>query len=349
MQNLFSRVKTKELIVFSRQLAVMVSATVPIVEALKIITRQIANPAFKEVARNLASDVEGGARLSLALSKFPHLFNSFFINVIKSGETTGRLDEVLNYLADQQEKEHDLMSRIKGALIYPAFIFCGLIAVGVIMLVFVFPQLLSVLKEANATLPFTTRMLMGTSYALTHYWLVLVLALGTLAGGIRYGKNTPQGKVWWDMIKIYTPALGSVSRNIYLVRFTQNLNTLLKGGIPLADALLATSDVLNNTVYKKIVIQTAEEVRDGHPMAPTLEASGLFPLAATQILDIGEQTGKLEEVLWKLTNFYTLELETSVRVLMSLLEPLILVIMGIGVGIMVSAVILPMYQMASQL
>ncbi len=326
----------------------MVSATVPIVESLKTITKQVANPALKEVISSIASDVEGGARFSLALSKFPHLFSSFFVNVVKSGETTGRLDEVLNYLADQQEKEHDLLSRVQGALIYPAFILVGLIAVGVIMLVFVFPQLLAVLKESGATLPLTTRMLIGTSDALVHYWFVFVVVIVALVGGVKYGKTTPQGKIWWDMIKIHTPAIGSVLRNVYLVRFTRNLNTLLKGGISLTDALLATADVINHTVYQKVLIATAEEVRDGHPMTAVLEASGLFPLAVTQILDIGEKTGKLEEVLWKLTNFYTMELDNSVRFLMSLFEPLILVIIGIGVGMMVSAVILPMYQMASQ-
>jgi type II secretory pathway component PulF len=345
---LFLRIRKKELIAFSRELAIMVSATVPIVEALRVLERQATNRYFKKVIQEIKDDVEGGTRLSTAFLRFPYLFSSFFANMIKSGETTGRLDEVLNYLADQQEKDYNLMSRIRGALIYPAFIFSGMVIVGFLMLVFVLPQLITVLEESGASLPLSTRILIATSNFFSHHWLFALLGFLIALITLTYGKRTPRGKYWWDTLKVYFPLLGNIFRHIYLLRFTRSLHTLLAGGVPLTNALSATSDVISNALYKDLIVRTVKEVRDGRPLTSVFETSKLFPKTVNQILNVGEQTGKLDEVLLKLTNFYTLELETSVQTLVSLIEPMIIVILGIGVGIVVSAVILPMYQMVSQ-
>lgn len=344
---LWIRINHKERITMLRQLSIMVSASVPIVEALRTSVRQTGNAALQEVLYAITQDVEGGVRLSVAFGRFPEIFNPFFVNVIKSGETTGRLDEVLNYLADAGEQEYELVAKIRGALIYPAFILVSMITVGIIMLVFVLPQLTSILTESGATLPWTTRILIGVSNFVNTHGIALSMVTIALLVGIIYGKRTPGGKIWWDWLRISIPIGGNITRTTILVRLVRNLHTLLAGGVPLAEALATTAEVVDNEPYKQLLLTTEHEIRDGHPLASVFAGSSLIPSTAHQIIAVGEQTGKLDEVLMKLAQFYTRELEQAVRNLISLIEPIIIVIMGVGVGIMVGAIILPLYQMAS--
>jgi type IV pilus assembly protein PilC len=343
-----NRVKTKDLVIFSRQLSVMVSATLPVVQALRILTKQIDNTRLKIVISEIADFVDGGASLSEAFGKYPDIFSNFYISMVKSGEASGKLDEVLNYLADQQEKDYDLMSKTRGAMIYPAFILCGLFGVGVVMMVFVLPKLTEILQESETELPITTRMLIGTSDAMSTYWWIFALgAIFIIGGFIRYRK-TETGKRQTDYLLLKLPIFGPlIFQKIYLVRFTRSLSTLITGGVSITEALEITSQVVGNEVYKKVISDTVLEVKDGNSIATVFLTSPVVPHMLAQMLSVGERTGRIDAVLVKLSDFYSREVDNAVANLVTLIEPLILMLMGVAVGIMVAAILLPMYNLAS--
>lgn len=342
-----NKVSPKDLVLFSRQLAVMKSANLPLVQSLRILEKQTVNPKLKTAIAEIADEVDGGARLSQAMSNYPNIFSNFFISVIRSGETSGRLDEVLNYLADQQEKDYDLMSKIKGAMIYPAFIVVGLFAVGIVMMVFVIPKLTDVLKETGSELPLSTKMLIGLSSFTSHYWFVLVILLVAAVFAIRFYNKTKQGGLMIDVLKLRMPIFGQLFQRIYLVRFTRSLATLLAGGVTLVESLKVTSEIVGNAVYQDLVDRTVKEVEDGNPVSSVFMQSREVPVMISHMMSIGEQTGHLDSVLERLTNFYSREIDNLVTNLVSLIEPLIMVVLGIAVGVMVAAILMPMYNMAS--
>jgi len=345
--DIFNKPKTKDIVVFSRQLAVMASASVPLVQALRILVDQTENPKLKEIISEVADEVDGGAKLSQALEKYVKLFSDFFVAMIRSGETSGKLDEVLNYLADQREKDYDLTSKIKGAMIYPIFILGGLFVVGTIMMIFVVPKLTAIITESGAELPITTRILIFVSDAMRHYWYLYFGGLFGLVGGFVYFIRTNYGRVLYDKYKLKVPVFGKLWQRIYLVRMTRSLSTLLLGGVPLTPALEVVADVVDNALYEDVVRRTIKEVEDGNSVATLFLKTDEVPAMVSQMMSVGEQTGRMDEILSKLTEFYSREIENLVANMVSLIEPMIMLLMGIGVGLMVAAIIMPMYQLAS--
>ncbi|MBI4122708.1 MAG: type II secretion system F family protein [Parcubacteria group bacterium] len=345
-----NRVKVKDLVVFSRQLAVMVSATLPVVQALRILTKQLDSLRLKIVVSEIADAVDGGARLSEAFAKYPDIFSNFYISMVRSGETAGKLDEVLNYLADQQEKDYDLMSKTRGAMIYPAFILSGLIVVGIVMMVFVIPKLTAILEETGTELPITTRILIWFSHAASSYWWVFILVIGLVVGGAIYYRKTAAGRKQTDYLLLRAPVFGPlIFQKIYLVRFTRSLSTLLAGGVSITEALEITAEVVGNEVYREAIAATVKEVQDGNSIATIFLESPVVPHMLSQMLAVGEKTGRIDAVLVKLSDFYTREVDNAVANLVTLIEPLILMVMGVAVGVMVAAILLPMYNLATGL
>lgn len=344
-----NKVKTKDLVIFSRELSVIISATIPLVQGLKILVAQTESPVLKTVLSEVADDVEGGAKLSAALSRHPEIFGDFFVNIIRSGETSGKLDEVLNYLADQQEKDYDLQAKIQGAMIYPAFIVAGLLVVGILMMIFVIPELTSVLAETGSELPWSTKILIGASNFFSSYWWALLIVFLAFIASLKLAVKSQLGRYYWDSFKLKVPVFGKLLQKIVLVRFTRSLHTLLSGGVPLTRSLKIVSDVVGNSVYKELVEETNKEVEDGNPIASAFLKSKAVPLMVSQMLNLGEKTGRIDEILDKLANFYTREVDNTVNNLVTLLEPFIMLLMGIAVGVLVAAIILPMYNLASSL
>src|SRR5680860_968082 len=341
-------IKTKELVIFTRQFAVMISANVTVVESLKILVDQTKNITLQNMISEIAFEVDGGSFLSDAFGKRPKIFSDFFINIIKSGETSGKLDEVLDYLADEMEQNYDMVAKIKGAMIYPAFVVCGLIGVGVVLMVYVIPNLTVMLTESNAILPLSTRIVIATSNFFTDYlWLVGIIVAGSATGIYYFSKSTFGARVI-DISKLRMPIFGKMFKFIYLMRFTRSLSTLIKGGVTITKSLAITAEVVGNVIYKEIIIQTLESINDGNPIYLVMSKSKYVPKMVPQMISVGERTGKLDLVLDKVTEFYGRESSNMLNNLSKLMEPIIMVIMGIGVGIMVAAVILPMYNLASQ-
>ncbi|MFA4872686.1 MAG: type II secretion system F family protein [Patescibacteria group bacterium] len=346
---LFDHVRPKELVVFFRQLSTMSAATLPIVAALRILIKQTESQKLKTIISEIADEVDGGARLSQAFARHPEVFNNFYVNMVRSGETSGHLDEVLSYLADQREKDYDLMSKIRGAMIYPAFILSALCVVGVIMMVFVVPRLTSILTETGGELPVPTRILIGTSgFMAKFWWLLLILVVGAVVG-LRFSLKQRPVRRWWDWMKIKLPIFGKLFQRIYIIRFTRSMNTLLKGGVPLPHALEITAEVVGSAVYRDLILRTVKQVQDGNPIAVEFVNSPEVPVMVSHMLSVGETTGQLEQILDRLTQFYAREVDNLVSNLVSLVEPLIMIVMGLAVGVMVAAIIMPMYNLASSL
>ena len=345
---IFQKVKPKEIVVFSRQLSVMISATLPIVQALKILIKQTENVYFKSVISEIADEVDGGQKFSIALGKHRKVFSNFYVSMIKSGETSGKLDEVLQYLADQLEKDYDLRSKIKGAMIYPVFIISGLIVVGIVMMIFVIPKLTEMLTASGQELPIATRILIGTSSFMREYWWLIIIIVVALIVGFRFILKTKGGRKFFDVLLIKLPVFGKLFQRIYLVRFTRSLATLVVGGVPLTTGLKIVNEVVGNVAYQEIIEETITTVEDGESVAKVMLESDLVPNLVSQMMSVGEKTGRLDEVLSKVAEFYSREIENIVSNLTSLIEPFIMILIGVAVGGMVAAIILPMYNLANQ-
>jgi len=342
------KVKTKELVMFYRQLAILFEASIPPLEALGALANQVKSPYFKDILFEVETDVRGGETLSKALSKHKKIFSSFYINVIRSGEATGKLDEVLKYLADHAEQEFILNSKIRGAFIYPAFILSAFLIVAVLMLIYVVPNLTAVLLETGQKLPLATRVLVGVSNLVQSWvWLIIILLIGLFIG-LRYFINTLDGRKIWDKFKLKIPVLGKLLQKMYLTRFSENFSTLLKGGLPILDALQISGQVVGNTVFSNLINEAKNEVKTGGTISSVFEKDRKnIPSTLIQMLKVGEKTAKIEEMLGRLALLYRGEVDRTVSNLTQLIEPLLIMILGGGVAFLVASILMPIYNISS--
>ena len=342
-----NRVKAKDVIIVSRTLSVMISASVPLVDALKNIAAQTVNPTLRDIMKDVASEVETGARLSDAFERHPKVFGGFFVNMIRSGETSGQLEGVLEYLADQQEKDYDLTSRIKSAFIYPGFIMSALLGVGFLMMTFVVPSLTKILQEAGVELPITTKILIFVSGIFEKNWILMIIAIIGLVVLFQAFVRTPYGKLQWDGVKLHMPIFGKMFQNMYVVRFSRSLATLIQGGVDQVTALEIVAGIVGNQVWRKMVFDTIKEVNEGNSITTAFVRNKGIPSMMIQMLAVGEDTGKLQEVLNRVADFFRRELDNTVRNLVTLIEPIVMILLGLAVGVMVSAILLPLYNLSS--
>ncbi|QQS60606.1 type II secretion system F family protein [Candidatus Falkowbacteria bacterium] len=347
--NFLNHVSVKDVVVFSRQFSVMISASVPVVEALKVIATQSEKGKLKQIIAEISDEVNNGETLSGAFAKRPKLFSNFYISVVKSGEQSGKLDEALNYIADEMEKDYDMSSKIKGAMIYPTFVVVMMVAIGFLMMIFVVPKLTSIITEAGGELPTPTKILIAISSFLTAYWWVVIGGVIALIAGFRMYLKSKSGRRQFDYIILHMPIFGPLLRMIYLVRFTRSMNTLIIGGVNISSSLKVAGEVVNNTYYQDLITQTIVEVQGGNSICTVFVKSKEIPAMVSQMMMVGEKTGKLDVVLERITTFYNREITTLLAGLMSLIEPALMVAMGLGVGVMVAAILLPMYNVVSQI
>lgn len=341
-------VKNKDIVIFSRQLAILFEAQVPIVESFRALIKQTEKPFFKKILSEILNDIEGGTALSKALSAHKKIFSDFYISMITSGEASGKLQSVFSYLADHTEQEYYLTSKIKSAMMYPIFIIIAFILAAISMMIFVVPQLSAVLEETNQELPFITKVLIGSSHFVKDWIFVLLLipaAMGVFLW--RYLKTT-EGKGMKDRLILKIPIIGDLLRKVYLSRFSENLSTLIKGGLPIIQALQVTGDVVGNTVYKRIIDVAIGEIKGGGNISDILgRYPTAFPQFVIQMFATGEKTGKLAQVLENVSRFYQKEVENMTNNLTQLIEPILIVVLGIGVGILVASILMPIYNIAS--
>lgn len=348
---IFQRVRMKDLTNFSRQLATLVSAQVPLLSSLQSLSNQTENEYFKEIIFEVANEVEGGTVLSKALSRYPKVFSDFFVNMVKSGEASGGLENSLNYLADYLEKQYYLNAKVRGAMTYPAFILGAFILIAVLMMVLVVPKLTSFLEESGQELPFLTKFIIGVSNFMINWWWLLLL--GLVGGGYYLYhaiRTSPAARQRWDTLKINLPVFGpQVFQKIYLTRVADNLSTLIQGGLSILQALQVTSEVVGNAVYQKIVAEAKEEVRVGGTLSASFAKHKEIPNMVTQMIATGEQTGSLDVILKKLGQFYNKEIDNTVATISSLIEPMLILLIGGGAAILVAAILMPIYNIANNM
>lgn len=342
-EQLTHRVSNRDITFFARQFSVLIGATIPVVRSLRILTRQTKNEYFKRVVADVAAEVDGGSKLSQAMAKYPRVFDQFFIHMIRAGETTGRLDQVFEYLADQKEKDYSLVSKVRGAMVYPAFIISVMLVVGVLMVVYVVPPISDILTQSGAKIPLTTQLLLGISWFIQYYWWLALFLIALITVGLSFYIQTDSGKYLFDFLKIRLPVFGKIYQRIAMGRFAISLSNLLSSGVPLPTSLRIVGDIVNNAVYHDLITRTVKEVEAGNSISTVFLRSDTIPPMVVQMMNIGEETGKLDDILMKLGAFYAQEVETSLRTLTSLVEPIIIITLGIGAFIMVSGILLPIY------
>jgi len=343
---IFERIKRKEIYIFFRELAILVEADVPLVQSLKALSQQMENPYFKEIIFEVANDVDGGSAFSKAMSKYPKVFSAFSVNLIKSGEITGRLQECLNYLSDYLEKEYELTSKVRGAMAYPAFILSAFLIVGVLVIVMVIPQLTSVLTEAGQELPLSTKAVIAVSEFTRSFGWVILLIFAVLGVVFWRYRKTKEGKKVLDKVKLKLPVFGKIFQKTYLARLSDNLSALVKGGVSIIQSLNVSGQIIGNTVFQEIIWQARDQVRIGRSISSSLEKHKEFPPLFCQMVKTGEKTGKLDFILEKLSVFYNKEVENVVNNLSQLIEPILLIGLGIGVAVLVFSVFMPIYNLA---
>ncbi len=342
------RITPSDVATFTRQLSTMINAGLPITEALLILRSQSKGSMQKIVAQILA-DVEAGESFSASLSRHNKIFSPTYIALVKSGEVGGVMDAVLLRLADNLEKQAEFGSKVKGALIYPAIIIIGMLVVSLIMMIFVIPRLTSLYAEFDATLPLPTRILIGISNFTINYWFI-VLAL--IIGGIyifNLYKATKDGRKKIDELSFKVPVFGELQKQVILTELTRTLALMVGSGVPILEALNITSGVVGNTVVSDALKDSARQVEKGFPIAFSFARHpDAFPFILSQMVAVGEETGKMDEVLTKVSHIFEVESDEKVKGLTAAIEPLVMILLGLGVGFLVIAVILPIYNLTSQ-
>ena len=325
------------------QLASLVGAGLPVAQALGIMEQESSNKILKSTFGDILTRVEGGSSLADAFSRHPNVFSELDTSIIASGEKSGNLEKVLKRMANQLEQEAKFISRIRGAMIYPAVILTVAAGVVILMLVYVLPKLKNLYDEFKGELPLITRIMMGVSDFLKHFWWLFLLFLAASFVAFRYFIRTPSGRKSWDSFKLKIPLFKNLITKIYLARFTRTLGTLVGSGVSILDSLKITSKSMGNVSYEEEVLKMADEVRAGSSLSSSLSDSVLFPPIVSQMMKIGEQTGEMDSMLDSMANYYEDEVDNIVKALATLMEPVIIVFMGIIVAAIMLAIMMPIY------
>ncbi len=339
------KVKLAALVVFSRQFATMVNAGINILKCLDILEGQTKDPVLKPIIGEVRKDVVGGSSLTEALARHPNVFSKLFVSMVRAAEAGGILDQILDRLAVFLEKEQEVIGRIKGAMVYPVCVLVFAILIVIAMFIFVLPTFKDIFSDMKTDLPLITKMLFMISDLIRGNWFLLpTIPLGTYFG-FKYYNRTESGKWNLDKLKLRIPVVGELVQKMAISRFSRTFGTLVNSGVPVLRALEIVAETAGNVVIAKAVDDCRASVREGQRISAPLAASGLFPQMVTQMMDIGEETGRMSEMLIKIATFYDNEVEVTVKALTSLIEPLLIVFLGGIVGFIVGAIMVPMFSL----
>jgi general secretion pathway protein F len=345
VSGLFKRVKPGEVAVMTRQLSILLAAGVPLVGGLEALVFQIANPLLKKIVAQIKESVNEGNSLAFSLSQHPKLFSNIYVNMVRAGEASGSLDVVLDRLAEYGEHQEILRGRFKAALAYPVFMSLIGSLVLFFLITFIVPNITQVFSEMHHTLPLPTVTLISVSGFLKSFWWVVVLAGVGVVIAVKQLIRTPKGHYIWDRIKLRIPVLGSINQKIALARFGRTLGTLLESGVPLLSALDIVRNIVNNALIAEDIDNAAEEIEAGKSLAIPLGRSPWFPPIAVQMISVGEQSGELEAMLGKIADTYERDVESQIMAMTSMLEPVMILVMGLVVGFIVISILLPIFEM----
>lgn len=347
---LMQGVKLQEKIVFIQDLSLMLKSGIPVARALGILSKQTHNKKFSKVLQELTQDIENGKALHESMEKFPKIFSQIFVSMIKVGELSGNLDQSLQYLSVQLEREADLKSHVRGAMIYPSVIVGAMIIIAVVMSIYVLPKLTGVFKDFNTELPVLTQMVMGFSDFMAGNALVVIAGLVVICGAVPTLLRTPPGKRAFDTFMVHMPILSPVVKKINLARFARVFSSLLKSGIPIVEGLHVAADSIPHVLYREAITEGADTVKTGNSLTDTLaKYEVLFPFIVVQMLQIGEETGNIESILEQLAVHYEAEVDLTLKNFSSIIEPLLLLVIGSIVGVLAYALIIPIYNIGSSI
>lgn len=344
---LFDRVKSRDIVILSRQIATLFEAKVSVLSTFRLLSSEAENPLLREKLNAVTEDIKAGTLISAAMQKHPEVFSDFYVNMVKSGEESGKLSETFSFLADYLDRTYALSSRAKNALIYPAFVVLSFIVVMILMMTFVIPKLSQILAETGQELPIYTKMIVAVSdLFVNHGLLMLVVFLVIVVAVVRY-LPTPKGQLGWSKFQLAVPYIGVLYEKLYLSRIADNLNTLITSGVSMVRALEITAEVVGNEVYKSILLDAVNLVKSGSALSDALSRHPQVPGIMIQMIKVGEESGKLGFVLSTMARFYQREVDNEVDTLVGLIEPAMIVGLGLMVGILLTAVLVPIYNVAS--
>ncbi|HEV8456115.1 MAG TPA: type II secretion system F family protein [Gemmatimonadales bacterium] len=347
MPSFKKKVSTRDVVIFTRQFATMINAGLPLVQSLTILSAQTENKSLKEITKAVVYDVEAGNTLADALRKHPKAFSDLYVNMVAAGEAGGILDTILLRLATFLEKNDALVRKVKGAMVYPGVIMSVAVLAVAVLLVFVIPTFSAMFASVNMTLPFPTRVVIGSSQVLLRWWWLILLSIGAGAFAFRSYYGTPGGRKAVDGAMLRAPVIGDLLRKSAVSRFTRTLGTLISSGVSILDGLEITAKTAGNRVIHDAVMQSRQSIAGGETIAGPLQVSGVFPPMVISMISVGEQTGGLDDMLTKIADFYDSEVDVAVSALLSLMEPIMIVVLGIIVGGMVVAMYLPIFDMVN--
>ncbi len=342
---LFKKGRRKDIMMFCRQLSIMLKSGVGLVDSLRSLALQTNKSIFREEITDVANSVEGGTYLSDALARHPKTFSNFFINMVKSGEASGKLSESLSYLAEHLEREYNLINKIRSGMTYPAFVLIVFVAIGAMAIFMVLPTFQETLRDLEVELPAFTEIMLGIGNFIRAWWWVVLFSLGLLVVLLWRYMKTEEGKEVMGRIFLKFPIVGSLAKKVQLARFAGNLSTLILAGLPITQALEIVSRTTGNKVYEEILLEAQEGVRRGEPMSSILESYPKYiPSLVTQMVKVGEKTGRLDESLRSVSDFYQEEVNRGVDGLVDIIEPILIVVLGGLIAVLMISIIVPVYR-----
>lgn len=347
--SLFGGIKTKDVVILSKQMSTLFTAQVSALRIFQLLSAEMEKPALQKVLLEVADDIQTGSPISVSLAKHPKVFNVFYTNMVKAGEESGKLDETFAYLAEYMERNYEVSSKVKNALIYPAFVISTFVAVMVLMLTVVIPKISTIITESGQEVPVYTKAVIGVSNFLVNFgpvFLVVTAVFGFLA--VKYLLSA-QGKDFLSKMKLEIPYISNLYKKLYLSRIADNLNTMLTSGIPMLKALELTTDVIDNTIYEAIMLVVIEDVKSGFALSDAFGKHKEIPGILVAMTRVGEETGEVGSILKTLARFYQREVMSAVDTLVDLIEPLMIVLLGLGVGFLLASVLIPIYNISSNI
>lgn len=346
-QKLSQSISNKELVITIKQISSLISGGIQTLRAFKLIAAETNNQSIKRIFNSISKDIQSGSPLWKALSRHSEVFDGFFVSIVHAGEESGNLKESLDYLASYLERNYELNQKVKKALTYPMFVMITFIVVMLVMTVFVIPKLADMLIEQGRDLPWYTELVLGISNSLINYWYFIILIVFGVVFYVRYLNNTPDGRAYFDYVKLKLPVFGNLYKKLLLARFADNLDTMLTSGLSLVDTLRMTSEMVNNYVFKKVIERLQQKVEAGQTLSSAMAEEPIMPSIMVQMSIIGEETGSLGKMLKSIASFYKKELERTIDESIALIEPATIIILAVCVGFLIGSILLPLYDIAT--
>ncbi|MBX4198983.1 type II secretion system F family protein [Candidatus Parcubacteria bacterium] len=345
--SLGQKVSTKDIVILSRQIATLFNASVSALKIFSLLAAEVENKHLRRSMSEITDDIQAGSSISKAMSKHPDVFSEFYVNMVKSGEETGKLNETFEYLADYLDRNYEVVSKAKNALIYPAFVVGVFVAVMILMFTVIIPKISVILLDSGQPIPFYTAIVFGFSNFLISYGIILLAALVVLGFLLARFLNTDEGRTAFAHFRLEVPYIGGLYRKLYLSVISDNLSTMILSGIPMVRALEVTASVVGNDVYETIVSDSVAAVKGGSALSQSLSQYEEIPAMLIQMIKVGEETGELGDILKTMAHFYQREVVNAVDTLVGLIEPVMIVLLGLGVGTLLASVLIPIYNIAN--